>query len=251
MENKTSPVESVDRALVLMMAMRDGGPLSVKAAAELLGVAPSTAHRLLNSLAYRGFAAQSHDRTYRQGPEFSGRSAQPVSTEQIRQVAQAAMQQLQAAAGETVQLMVMYGGHIQFIDGVESKRTLRIGKLVGNLMPAFVSAGGKAMLARMTNTQLEDLYRSGLLSWSTSKITTPSLLKRHMTKVRRDGFGASIEETEQGVMGLGVSINDPHGVPVAALTIATPSVRFDRSAVNANVEALHRAAATVTEALYR
>ena len=52
-------------------------------------------------------------------------------------------------------------------------------------------------------------------------------------------------------MGLGVSINDPHGVPVAALTIATPSVRFDRSAVNANVEALHRAAATVTEALYR
>ena len=251
MENKTSPVESVDRALVLLMAMRDRGPLSVKAAAELLRVAPSTAHRLLNSLAYRGFAAQGHDRTYRQGPEFSGRSARPLSTQEIRQAAQAALHQLHSAAGETVQLMVMHGGHIRFVDGVESNRTLRIGMLVGNLMPAFASAGGKAMLARMTNTQLEALYRSGLPHWPTSRITTPALLKRHMTKVRRDGFGASIEETEQGVMGLGVSINDPHGLPVAALTIATPSVRFDRSAVGANVEALQRAAATVTEQLYR
>ena len=51
-----SPVESVDRALVLLTALRDGEVLSVTDAAARLGVAPSTAHRLLTSLVHRDFA---------------------------------------------------------------------------------------------------------------------------------------------------------------------------------------------------
>ena len=249
MENKSSPVESVDRALLLMLAMRDAGPLSVKAAAELLDVAPSTAHRLLTALAFRGFAAQGHDRTYRQGPELSGRTPQFLSTQQLRKHAQAALVRLQGTVGETVQVMVLNGGNIQFVDGVESTRNLRVGMRIGDMMPAFVSSGGKAMLARLTNAELEELYRSGLPPWPTSKTTTLAALKRSMTKIRRDGFGTSFEETEQGVVGLGVSINDPDGRPVAAVTTATPSIRFDRSAMPGHIEALQLAAAEIMEKL--
>lgn len=249
MENKSSPVESVDRALLLLMTMRDHGPLSVKAAAEQLDVAPSTAHRLLSALTFRGFAAQDHDRQYRLGPALSERSAEAFSTQIIRKHAHESLVELQETVGETVQLMVLRGGNIQFIDGIESKRTLRVGMRVGDKMPAFVSAGGKAMLARLTNTELEDLYRSGLPNWATGRITNMATLKRGMT-IRREGFGTNFEETEQGVVGMGVSINDADGRPVAAITTATPSIRFERADMPAHLTALHRAAEGIATRLF-
>lgn len=55
---KESPVESVDRALQLLMMLQAGEILSVKLAAERLSIAPPTAHRLLRALKNRNFATQ-------------------------------------------------------------------------------------------------------------------------------------------------------------------------------------------------
>jgi DNA-binding IclR family transcriptional regulator len=244
-----SPVESVDRALLLLELMRAEGAVSVKAAAEHLGVAASTAHRLLSALAFRGYAAQDRERRYRLGPALSQRSAEPFSLQVIRQNAREAMVDLQRTVGETVQLMVLRGGQIQFVDGIEPELSLRIAMRIGDTMPAFVSAGGKAMLAQLSNVELEELYRSGLPPWPTGRITSLAALKRSMSKVRRADFGTNFEETEQGVIGLGVSINDRDGRPVAALTTATPSIRFDRADMPKHVEALRAAASRIAQQL--
>jgi DNA-binding IclR family transcriptional regulator len=57
-------VTSADHALRLAMMLQLEGPMTVSAAAERLGVARSTAHRLLSMLVYRDFAVQDEDRTY-------------------------------------------------------------------------------------------------------------------------------------------------------------------------------------------
>jgi IclR family transcriptional regulator, acetate operon repressor len=246
---ESSPVESVDRALQLLLLMRREGPVSVKTAAEHLDVAPSTAHRLLSALAFRDFAAQDRERRYRLGPALSERSAESFTVNMLRQHSRAALQTLHRYVGETVQLMVLRGGNIQFIDGIECELTLRVGMRVGDQMPAFVSAGGKAMLARLNNAELEELYRGGLPPWPTGRITSMAMLKRSMTKVRRAEFATNFEETEQGVIGLGVSINDLDGRPIAALTTATPSIRFRRTEMPDHVQALRTAASTIGEQL--
>jgi hypothetical protein len=68
---KTPPsyaIASVDHALraAAMLQLEDG--LTVSQVAERLGVARSTAHRLLAMLVYRDFAVQDDDRVYRAGP---------------------------------------------------------------------------------------------------------------------------------------------------------------------------------------
>lgn len=244
-----SPVESVDRALLLILLMRRDEPLSVKAAAEHLDVAPSTAHRLLSALAFRGFCVQDHERRYRPGPALSGHAAEVFTVQVLRERARGALAALHAAVGETVQLMVLRGGNVQFIDGIESDSSLRVGMLLGAQMPAFVSAGGKAMLAQLSNEELDELYRDGLPPWPTGRITSLAMLKRSMTKVRRAEFGTNFEETEQGVVGLGVSVNDTADQPIAALTTATPSIRFRRADMPAYVDALRAAAATLGQQL--
>lgn len=251
MDAKSSPVESVDRALLLVLHLRETGPLSVTEAAEYLGVAASTAHRLLNALAYRGFAAQSHDRRYRAGHALSAAGSEGFPAQLIRQVAHEPLLALHQAVGETVQLMVLHGGNIQFIDGVESSLTLRVGMRLGDKMPAFVSAGGKAILAKMANADLEELYSRGIAQWPTGKISSLTELKKAMTRIRRDGYATNFEETEQGVIGVGVAVCDQTGQPVAGLTTATPSIRFDRAAMPEHVHQLLEAAGRISEQLHR
>ena len=69
MKNRpTYAIASVDHALQLATILQVEGPLTVSEAAERLGVARSTAHRLLSMLCYRDFAVQDGDRRYVAGP---------------------------------------------------------------------------------------------------------------------------------------------------------------------------------------
>ena len=75
---KTPPpyaIASVDHALRPAVMLQLEGGLTVSEVAERLGVARSTAHRLLAMLVYRDFAVQDEDRSYRAGPvlELSSR----------------------------------------------------------------------------------------------------------------------------------------------------------------------------------
>ncbi|MBB3045631.1 DNA-binding IclR family transcriptional regulator [Nocardioides soli] len=154
------PLESVDRALQLIEALRDGRTLTVKAAAEMLGVAPSTAHRLLNALRYREFARQVDDRGYRAGPALSGED-EAFTPEELTVAARPALELLHDRTDESSQLMIRRGTDIQFLDGVESTRPLRVAVRIGDRIPAHCSAGGKALLARLDGPAFDQLYAQG------------------------------------------------------------------------------------------
>ncbi|MGD7003791.1 IclR family transcriptional regulator [Corynebacterium halotolerans] len=245
-----APVESVDRALRILLYLRNHDSISVKEAAAHLGIAASTAHRLLSTLARRGFVLQDFTRRYRLGDVLSVIAPEQITESGLREVALQPLRELQVKVQETVQLMVLRGGNIRFIEGVEPNAVLRVIRRVDDEMPAFVSAGGKAILARLSNQEVEDIYQRGLSNWPTRRVQSMKMLKRMLTLVRRNGYALSLEETEQGVSGVGVCVIGPNGRPVAALTVAIPSVRFRRELVPEYVAALQAAAWQLQEELF-
>lgn len=236
------PLESVDRALRLALLLRDAGPMTVTAAAERLNVAPSTAHRLLTSLVHRGFAVQDRDRRYHAGPASGGPFRPKIPEWLLRERARPALQELQAAVPETVQIMQLWGTNIWFVDGLECQAPLRVGVRIGALMPAHCSAGGKALLATLEPEELEQLYHTGVPPWPGARYTTVAALKRHLSVVRRQGYGANLEETEPGVCGVGVAVPDSGTRTNLAFTVALPTARFDPADVPGYVAALRTAA---------
>lgn len=221
-------VVSVDRALQLALLLRAEEHVTVKAAADHLDVAPSTAYRLLATLAARGFATQDEERRYRAGPVLRPHRVGPISLDMLREAAAPALRDLHAGIGDTVQLMVLTGTSIQFIDGIESTSALRVAVRRGDRMPAYCSAGGKAMLAALPWIDVEDRHRDGLPPWPSARLHTLAQLKRELARTRANGFGQNIDETERGVSGIGTTIVDPMGAPVAAFTVAIPTARFQR-----------------------
>src|SRR2546423_6794422 len=76
MKNKPPyALQSVDHALQLVQILRDNGSLRISEAAQELGTARSTAHRLLAMLVYRDFAVQDEARNYLPGPALSAPQA--------------------------------------------------------------------------------------------------------------------------------------------------------------------------------
>lgn len=237
-----APVESVDRALVLLTALRQGDVLSVSNAAAKLNVAPSTAHRLLSSLVYREYATQDRDRRYRLGSALVAARIEPLTLSGVRSLAHSALEKLHDELGETVQVMVRHGQNIRFLDGIECELPLRVGVRVGDEMPAHCSAGGKAILAAMSAAELDRLYAYGLPEWPTARYRDLPALKRHLNRVRHQRYGANFEETEQGVSGVGVAVRDRLDRPIAAFTVAVPSSRFARDDIEEMRDALLGAA---------
>lgn len=243
------PVESVDRALLLLGLLRSQGSVTVTDAAAYLGVAPSTAHRLLSALAYRDYALQDHLRRYRIGPAFADPSLRPPAIGGLLTAARPALEYISQHTGETCQLQVIRRGDVQFIDGIESEHRLRVAMRRGDTMPAFTSAGGKALLSLLPNQELEELYRGGVPTWPTSRVQTLTALKRRMTRIRHDGYATNFEETEQGVVGVGIALVNHLGRPLVGLTTATPSLRFGREKVASHVEVLRHAGRLLEAAL--
>ncbi|QCB97776.1 IclR family transcriptional regulator [Arthrobacter sp. PAMC25564] len=237
----TYSIEAVDNALQLLQLLRDGGALRLKDAAAELGVAPSTAHRLLAMLVYRGFAVQDETRRYVPGPAMGVGPAGLSWTRLLRGLALPHMELLSGRLNETVNLMVRVGTKVRFLATVEGDNVLRVGDRQGTVLPANKTSGGKAMLADLEPPMLEKLFRSNSADTGADAIPEgeyPAFL-RELDAIRSNGFAANFEGTEDGVSALGIALRNRRGQVVGALSVATPATRF-RSVFDAGLVAAMR-----------
>lgn len=231
----TYPLSSVDAALLLAALLRQEGPTRLTDAATRLGVAPSTAHRLLAALVHRDFAVQLPDRRYAPGPVL-GDPVVPVVSSQLRDAALPHLRRLVAEQGESAHLVVLAGAATRFVATVECDAVLRVGDRTGRTLPAHRSAAGKALLAGMDPDALAALL--GRLEPAEAE-----LVHRDVRGVRRRGFALNDQATEVGLTAVGVPV--PGAPGGAGISLAMPRVRFSRDRLPRWVTALTATAAAV------
>ncbi|MEO3790749.1 IclR family transcriptional regulator [Nonomuraea sp. B10E15] len=232
----------MDHALHLAALLQQEGPMRVTDAAERLGVAVSTAHRLLAMLVYRDFAEQGPDRRYRPGKVLRPAAASAAPVTLLREICQPELRALVERTRESANLMVPAGTEVRFISTVESPQILRVGDRVGRSLPAHRVSGGRTILAALPEEQLDALYSED------DSVDLPRL-RRELALVRERGFAINDQLTETGLTAVGMAIKDADGLPVAALSLALPTARFDRERLPGWVGALSSAVAKVEAAL--
>lgn len=244
---------SVDNALVLLQLVGERQALRVAEAADLLGVARSTAHRLLSALRRRGFAIQDRPNgAYRPGPALFEIGLAAVSRIDIRRVARPVLDQLRELTNETASLAVLEGATVRFVDCAESLRAVRVGNRTGIVRPAHASAVGKAVLAGLSDAELDRRYPDETLppATTTAALTSTSSLRAELEVIRAQGYALNWEESADGVCAVSVALRDSAGQPLAGLGIAAPSSRIGSpDALRAFVPALQDGAEEVLERL--
>jgi DNA-binding IclR family transcriptional regulator len=225
-------IDSVDNALRILQMLRDSGQVRVSDVAAELGIARSTAHRMLAMLVYRDFAVQAEDRSYRPGPAIAAEPLRGEPAQRLRQAMRPHMEALCDQVAETINLVVRLGTQTRFLHTVESAQVLRVGDRQGTVLPAWKTSGGKALLAELPDVQLTALLRgaAGRPPEGMTGAERRSLVNE-LRLVRDQGYAENIQESESGVCAIGLCLRDKTGDPVAALSVSAPSVRYtpDRS----------------------
>lgn len=220
---------SVDNALWLLQLIGERRALRVAEAADLLGVARSTAHRLLTSLRRRGFVMQDRPNgAYRPGPALYEIGLAAVSRIDIRRVARPVLEYIREETDETISLAVLEGTTVRFLDCAESSRSVRVGNRTGVVRPAHASAVGKAILAGLSDAELDRRYPGGELppGATDAALTDLAALRTELAEIRAQGYALNWEESAEGVCAVAVALRDTVGQPLAGLGLAAPSSRI-------------------------
>ena len=245
------PIESVDNALKLLHMLRERSHIRVSEASSSIGVARSTAHRLLAMLQHHGFVRQDpFSRAYVAGPALLDFGLAIVRDRDLRTLARPFLETLSRETGETVHLIILQGRDVLFLDCVESAKAVRVGNRTGLLLPAHCTSAGKALLAALPPERFKALYPEEPLPGLTRRsIRTRARLEREVSLVRKRGYATNFGETEEDIGSVGALIQDRQRGLRAALSVAAPTSRLTDRAIVTMAKAALRAATAIGETL--
>lgn len=250
-EAPSYPIASVDHALTLIQLLRDTGPLRVADAASELGVAHSTAHRLLGMLVFRDFAFQDEERRYHPGPAVGQRPIGQPWTRELCRLARPHLERLTDRVGETSNLMIRVGARVRFLLTVRSLDGGAVGDRRGIVLPAIYTAGGRAMLASLSPASVETLLGGEQAGRSGDALpeSERARLRRELAAVRSSGYARNLDDSELGLSALAMPVRDGETRVVAAVAVAVRSSRVARMRSGRVVEELRSCRDAVEDAL--
>ncbi len=235
--NGAASVQSLSRALGLLESIaRANNGISLSSLAQQADLAPSTTHRLLNTLEQHGFATLDPQR----GVWFIGVGAFSVGNAFLANrshvvVARPFMYALMEQSGESVNLANFDTGHVVFLAQVQCREMMRMLVRLGSRAPIHASGAGKALLAAMNAQQVKKLLKQhGLPRITDNTLATVTLLKQELEKTRARGYAYDDEEHAVGLRCVASTIHDEHGEAIAAISISGPRARI----TDARIESL-------------
>lgn len=136
--------------------------------------------------------------------------------------------ELSRETGETVDVSEMQKNRTVFVDQMVGSARLTIVSPIGEAFPLHCLASGKAMLATLSDTELQKrLGRKALERHTPATVTQIDKLLPELKKVRKSGIAFDYEEHLEGVSAVGTWLQEPGG-KLYAVSIPVPTVRFKR-----------------------
>lgn len=248
----TYPIGSVDSALRLLLLIAKRDHLRIADASRELGVARSTAHRLMQMLQYHGLVRQDPEsKSYSAGQALINLGLQVVGKLDIRAAARDAMEVLAAELQETVHLIALQpDAKVICLQSVESPKALRVGDRTGMILEAHATSAGRAMLSTLTDEEVKALYPNPRLTKvQPGTIATRKELLDELRLIRERGYAVQSNQSEPDVSAISVPIQDGEASASLALTVAIPTSRFPSAELPAIGDLLTRHAAQIAGAL--
>ena len=233
MENKdykNERIKSIDKVLDLLEFLSvNEQETSITEISKNLHLGLSTVHRILFTLKSRGYITQNlNTKKYRLGIRFLTLGCAVQSTKRLVERIKSYLRQLSQSTHETANLAILEGNEVIYLDTIGSPEVLRTEIMAGTRTPAHCTALGKVLLASISDSEFESLYkRDEPLSSLTSKsISSLEELKKNLKRVKKQGYAVDREEYKIGVNCIGVPIFGRDGEAIAAISITGPASRF-------------------------
>ena len=231
-EGRAGQVQSVTRAVAILRAIAESGDgMTLTDVAQIVGLPPSTAHRLLTTLQQERFVRfDSTAYLWQVGVEAFIIGNAFVRTRDVVAMARPYLRRLMEEGGETANLYLEQDGEAICMAQIECRQMMRAIARPGGRVKMHCSGAGKAILGWTPDDDLTRIVRQhGLKRFTEHTLDTPSRLRRDLSLVRERGYAVDDEEHAVGLRCVAAPVFDEYGRPVAALSLSGPGARIDNS----------------------
>lgn len=237
LQTTATSLELVDHILEL-------GGASLSDLVETTGLAKSTVHSHLATLAEYGYVVN-EDNRYHLGAKFchlgdyvrTGKEYHRIAEEVIARLAEESTMEVDFAVEEHGRVVSLYGN----LDFSNLPRFL----IDGSPFHVHTTASGKAIVAHYDENRVRSIIdRWGLPAATDRSITTEEELFEELERVRERGFAENRGEAIEGFWAIGKAVRSPRGDVYGSLNLSGPAYLVDDEVRETQAELLTQAVET-------
>lgn len=241
-------IQSLDRGLVILeLVTKSERPVSLAELAELFGIDRSSAFRLADTLKHRGFLGRARNSNgYVPGPSMWGLVQAHNWNRTLVKIARPHLRRLATQTKESAHLAIREGDEALFIDNVPGKHLITVGEMV----PLYCTAHGKALLADYTAEQLRALLgRRPFKAYTPRTVTSVERLSEVCTLIRSQGFVIDESEYYESFRCVAAPVRDGDGSVIGSVGISAPATRMPDDLLGFRADQVVEAAQKIQVAL--
>jgi DNA-binding IclR family transcriptional regulator len=219
-------IQSVERAIAILRCFEDHDELGVTEISKMVGLNKSTAFGLIDTLRKEKFL-QADEKT---GGLKLGLGLFRLSVNvklDLKNICAPYINEVLQTTKETVNLVIRDGDNVVYIEKKESPYSMRISTRIGQQLPLYCTAVGKAILSFLRDDEIQEyIGRVRLKPFTDKTLKSKKELREQLSRIRNEGYAYDMEELENGVMCIAVPLLSPERIPVGGLSISGPSTRM-------------------------
>jgi IclR family transcriptional regulator, pca regulon regulatory protein len=218
--------QSLERGLAILAFFTPAQPdLRLADIADGLGLSRSTTHRYATTLVALGYLEQGDSRRYRLGLKVTDLGMAALNSTGLREYAHPYLEELRRQSSYTVNLAVLDGTEILFVDRMRSFRRgqskIDLGLHPGSRLPAYCTAMGKLLLANLPESEQGELIADvKLTKRGPNTITSKKALRDELDEIQAAGFAVNDEELAPEVYAIAAPVRNEARNVVAAVNLA-------------------------------
>ncbi len=223
-------VASLARGLAILEAFDSEGTaeMTLTEIARRTALHKTTAFRLVRTLIDLGYLKQNgENQKYCLSPRVLNLGYALFQSMELKQLAFPYLEELSKRCGETVNMAVLDGYELVYIERIKTQQIVNINLHIGSRLPLYNTSMGRALIAYKPEEWLRqyiDMLETLPGAEEYAKNQGSKLLEILET-TRSRGYAVNNEDLAQGLRSVATQIRNAKGEVVAAINIAVPSAR--------------------------
>lgn len=208
---------------------------------DKLGLNKSSLYSLLLTMEALGWVAKDGSGKYGIGPSLAALGGGYQLGHDLTKAFQREARPSKERLGETIQLAKLYGSNVLYLAKEEAPSPVRLVSEPGMTFPAHATALGKAMLAQLSDSELESLYPADELEAVTpNTLTSREALFAELRTIRQRGYAEDLEEAVMGFRCVAAPVRGSRTGELAAVSCSMPLHAWEskKSEVASEIRAL-------------
>jgi DNA-binding IclR family transcriptional regulator len=236
-----SPVKSAERTVKILETLAASPTrLTLTELQERMGYPRSSLHALVRTLrALKWVEADETGSAFSVGPHALLSGTAYLDRDLALQAAYGTLEDLRAEIGYTIHYARRDDGHIIYLASRESRDSVRTVSRVGRRLPVHLTALGQALLAGLTDDEVDQLLPAELEAFTPNTITDRAALHAELEAVRGRGWAFEREQGTEEIACVAAAVD--YRIP------ATDAVSCSMPAQLAQGEELDRVVRAVVE----